>query len=76
MWIVVHFFGDDSVESVPLSWFNKETKLCAWPLVKTKIKKYIEKQKNPDEINFKWIPSRTLGRSYGKKTHNYNITYK
>jgi len=67
MRIVMHFFGDDSVESVQVTWFNNDTKLCAWPVVKNKIKRYIEKQKYPDEINFKWIPSRTLGRSYGKK---------
>jgi len=28
---VVHFFDDDSVETVPSSWVNKDGTHCAWP---------------------------------------------
>lgn len=66
MWIVVHFLNEDTVEAVPETWFRKLDKTCAWPLQKNLVKKLIEKRSYPNEIDFQWLPARTLGRNYGK----------
>lgn len=66
MWIVVHFLEDDSVESVPETWYNKKDKMCAWPIAKNTIKKRIEKRAYPNKAEYKWISARMLGRKYGK----------
>jgi len=34
MWIVIHFLDEDSVETVPETWYNRKTKMYAWPNAK------------------------------------------
>lgn len=67
MWIVVHFLNEDSVEAVPETWYQKHDKTCAWPLNKHLVKRLIEKRTYPNNLDFQWVPARTLGRNYGKK---------
>ncbi|KAF0732694.1 DUF4806 domain-containing protein [Aphis craccivora] len=65
MWIVIHFLDEDSVESVPETWYNRKTKTCAWPISKKNAKKLIEKKTYPNKLEYNWLPARILGRKYG-----------
>lgn len=51
MWIVIHLLDEDSVESLPETWYNRKTKTCAWPISKKNAKKLIEKKKH---IQISW----------------------
>lgn len=67
MWIVVHFLKENTVESVPSLWFNKKEQKCAWPLLKNKVKRMIEKRAYPNQLEFQWFSARILGRQYGEQ---------
>jgi len=66
MWVVVHFIDEDSVETVPETWFRKCDSTCAWPLNKYNVKRMIEKRIYPNQLEFEWLSARTLGRKYCK----------
>lgn len=66
MWIVVHFLNENTVEVVPEIWYRRTEKICAWPLLSKKSKKYIEKKDYPNEKNYQWLSARILFRKYGK----------
>jgi len=66
MWIVIHFLNEDSVESVPETWYNRKTKTCAWPISKNCAKRLIEKKTYPNKLEYNWLPARILGHKYGK----------
>lgn len=61
MWIVIHLLDEDSVESLPETWYNRKTKTCAWPISKKN-----EKKTYPNKLEYNWLPARILGRKYGK----------
>jgi len=62
---VVHFFGDDSVQPVPSTWFTKN-KTCAWPKNKTQIKKCVQLKTIPNEIEFDYHEARVLKTNISK----------
>lgn len=66
MWIVNHFLDEDSIESVPETWYHKKSKTCAWPITKNSAKRLIEKRAYPNKLEYNWLPARILGRKYGK----------
>lgn len=69
MWLVVHFLNEDSIETIPHTWFQKQHFTCAWPLAKNSAKKRIEKRTMPNKLEFEWLTARTLGKSYGKSSY-------
>lgn len=52
-WIIVHFFGDKSVEAVPNFWYKD--KLCVWPNKKSIVKQCIIKRYPITEFEHKWL---------------------
>jgi len=75
-WVVAHFMDEDSVEAVPDTWHRKYDETCAWPLNKHSIKRYIEKRVYPNDLEFQWLPARTLGRNYCKSYYLLNLMKK
>lgn len=58
MYTVVHFEEDDTVEAVPSYWFSGNQ--CAWPIQKSNIKRFIEKNIKPNDMDFIKLKARTL----------------
>lgn len=67
-WNVVHFLQENSVEAVPSEWYNDKLKKCAWPKDRSKIKIYIEKQRQVNTYEFNFYAARILkgGENIGK----------
>lgn len=63
MWIVVHFKKENSVATVPSSWYRNG--LCAWPIKYSNINKIVKKDEPPNKKEFQWHISRKLDSSYG-----------
>ncbi|XP_060872830.1 uncharacterized protein LOC132946777 isoform X2 [Metopolophium dirhodum] len=57
---VVHFFDDDTVETVPGHWVDKKHGTCAWPKNNKTASRLIEKKCMPNEIEFVYLNSREL----------------
>lgn len=74
MYIIAHFYKEDSVEVVPSTWFkNNES---AWPNKSSNIKKFVTRRTFPNKFDFNWFPARQLGRKFGKNNSKiYIIDY-
>ncbi|CAI6364179.1 unnamed protein product [Macrosiphum euphorbiae] len=57
---IVHFFDDNTVETVPGHWVNKKHGTCAWPKKNKTASRLIEKKSMPNEIEFVYLNSREL----------------
>lgn len=68
---IVHFFDDNTVETVPGHWVNKKHGTCAWPKKNKTASRLIEKKSMPNEIEFVYLNSRELYKGIGK----YNIIF-
>lgn len=65
MFSIVHFLGDNSVEAVPSSWFNKKNGTCAWPQNGKIALKLIEKKVDPNDEEFNFFKSREMRNDIG-----------
>lgn len=76
MWTIVHFPKDNAIEIVPDTWIRKKDKCCAWPIKKKLASRLIEKRSYPNDINYKWYPSRIVGQSLSKYSYfDFYIIY-
>lgn len=66
---IVHFFDDNTVETVPGHWVDKKHGTCAWPKKYKTASRLIEKKCMPNEIEFTYLKSRELYKGIGK----YNL---
>jgi len=62
---VVHFFADNSVETVPKFWFRKNNGTCAWPKKTAKFHKLVEKNCIPNEIEYDFLEAREMCSDIG-----------
>ncbi|XP_016657972.1 uncharacterized protein LOC107883083 [Acyrthosiphon pisum] len=58
VWNVVHFLEENSIEAVPSQWYNHTLKKCAWPKDRSKIKVFIEKQRQVNTYEFNLYAAR------------------
>lgn len=58
MYTVIHFEEDDTVEAVPSYWFSEDQ--CAWPILRSNIKRFIEKKIKPNDLEFYMLKARKL----------------
>ncbi|KAL5233023.1 hypothetical protein ACI65C_001097 [Semiaphis heraclei] len=58
MYTVIHFEVDDTVEAVPSYWFSEDK--CAWPILRSNIKRFIEKKVQPNDLEFSMLKARKL----------------
>lgn len=65
MWVVVHFTIDNSVEAVPITWYNNDDGTCAWPNKTVNPVRSIQKMTLPNKLEFKWLKARKLGSVCG-----------
>lgn len=72
-WGIVCFKDDNTVEAVPTNWVHKKT--CAWPKSSKNVKKYIEKQLEPNPDDFYFYPARKLGNKIYGLFYLYNIKF-
>lgn len=70
MCTIVHFIKDNAIEIVPDSWIRKKDKSCAWPINKKSVRRLIEKRCFPNNLEYKWFPSRIVGQ-YNKYLYFY-----
>ncbi|CAI6354771.1 unnamed protein product [Macrosiphum euphorbiae] len=62
MYIIAHFYKEDSVEVVPSTWFkNNES---AWPIKSSNIKKFVTQRTIPNKFDFNFYPARQLGHKF------------
>ncbi|XP_060856043.1 uncharacterized protein LOC132933785 [Metopolophium dirhodum] len=62
MYIIAHFYKEDSVEVVPSTWYkNNES---AWPNKLSNVKKFVTRRTYPNKFDFNWFPARQLGRKF------------
>jgi hypothetical protein len=57
-WSVVHFLEENAVEAVPNECYNNKLKKCAWPKDRSKIKIYIENQRQVNTYEFNFYTAR------------------
>ncbi|CAI6371015.1 unnamed protein product [Macrosiphum euphorbiae] len=57
---IVHFFGDNSIETVPEHWIDKKNGTCAWPNKSKTASRLIEKKCMPNQIEYTYLRCREL----------------
>jgi len=63
---IVHFFGDNSIKTVPEHWIDKRNGTCAWPNKSKTASRLIEKKCIPNEIEYTYLKCRELYKGIGK----------
>lgn len=73
VWCVVHFVLENTVEVVPVLWYEKKN--CAWPKSSKikEIKKAIFNQVRPNKHNFSFFEARCLCSNIGKYNGKLSI---
>jgi len=62
MWSIIHFFDENTVETVSCKWYSKNE--CAW--INNKRKQHIAEQPNPIPQCFKCFKAQPLTTNIGK----------